>query len=76
MGMEISSMLSSEFCVDALREAVQRHGIPEVMHTDRGKQFVGKEFAELLKEKKIKLSVSERVQRKLADREGLEDVQV
>ena len=59
MGMEISNTLDSEFCVDALREAIQGHGIPEVVHIDRGKQFVGKEFAELLKEKDIKLSVSE-----------------
>ena len=39
---------------------MQRHGIPEIVHTDRGKQFVGKEFTDLLKNMKIKLSVSER----------------
>ena len=60
MGMGISNTPRSEFCVEALREAVQKHRIPEVVHTDKGKQFVGKEFAELLKDMRIKLSVSER----------------
>ena len=49
MGIEISNTLSSEFCVEALREAVKEYGAPEVVHTDRGKQFVGKEFSELLR---------------------------
>ena len=57
--VRISNTLSSEFCVEALRKIVEKHEIPEISHTDIGKQLFIKEFTELLREKKIELSVSE-----------------
>ncbi len=58
MSMRIFNTLCADFCVEAAREAVERYGAPKVIHTDRGKQFVGSEFTEFLKDFGIKLSVS------------------
>ncbi len=59
MSMRISNSLGADFCVDAAREAICKYGTPEVIHTDKGKQFVGSDFTGLLKDFGIKLSVSE-----------------
>ena len=59
MSMRISNSLSADFCIEAARKAICKHGAPEVIHTDKGKQFVGNEFTSLLKDFGIKLSVSE-----------------
>ena len=59
MSMRISNTLCTEFCIEAAREAIYKHGSPEVIHTDKGKQFVGNEFTRLLKDFRIKLSISE-----------------
>ncbi len=59
ISMRISNTLCTDFCVEAAREAICKHGSPEVIHTDKGKQFVGSEFLKLLKDFGIKLIVSE-----------------
>ncbi len=59
MSMRVSNTLSADFCVEAAREAICKYGTPEVIHTDKGKQFVGNEFTNLLKDFGIRLSVSE-----------------
>ena len=59
MSMKVSNTLSADFCVEAAREAICKYGTPEIIHTDKGKQFVGGEFTKLLKDLGIKLSVSE-----------------
>jgi len=59
MSMKLSNSLSEEFCIEAAKEAVTKYGAPEIVHTDKGKQFVGKEFTEFFKHSGTKLSVSE-----------------
>jgi len=46
MAIKLSNSLSEEFCIKAAKEAVTKYGAPEIVHTDKGKQFVGKEFTE------------------------------
>ena len=60
MSMRISNSLCADFCIEAAKEAISKYGAPEVIHTDRGKQFVGREFASLLESLGIKLSVSDK----------------
>jgi len=31
--------MDTDFCIDALEEALQRHGTPEIFNTDQGAQF-------------------------------------
>ncbi len=59
MAMKISNTLDAGFCLEAAKEAVRRYGAPDLVHTDKGKQFVGKEFSGFFEELGAKLSVSE-----------------
>ena len=47
-------------CLEAAREALKRYGAPKVIHTDRGKQFMGKRFRKLFVEAGSRVSVGER----------------
>ena len=39
-----------EFCLDAVDEALARHGRPEIFNTDQGSQFTSAPFTRLLSE--------------------------
>jgi putative transposase len=39
LSRRLSNTLEADFCVDALREALARYGVPEVFNTDQGCQF-------------------------------------
>jgi len=40
----VSITMEADFCVEALREAAARWGLPEIVNTDQGSQFSGAEF--------------------------------
>ncbi|MFM7118902.1 MAG: IS3 family transposase, partial [Gammaproteobacteria bacterium] len=40
----LSNTMTADFCVEALEEAVSRHGAPEIVNTDQGSQFTSDEF--------------------------------
>jgi len=39
LSWRVSISLESDFCVDALEEAIERHNQPEIFNTDQGSQF-------------------------------------
>lgn len=39
LSWQLSNTLDAAPCVEALTEAIARHGPPEIMNTDRGSQF-------------------------------------
>jgi putative transposase len=39
LSFRVSNAMSSEFCVEALDEALARYGAPEIFNTDQGSQF-------------------------------------
>jgi putative transposase len=39
LSWRLSNTMDAEFCVDALEEALVRHGRPEIFNTDQGSQF-------------------------------------
>ena len=45
------------FCLEAVEEAIERYGTPEIMNTDQGSQFTSQSFTGLLKENEIKISM-------------------
>ena len=44
-------------CAEALEEALNRYGQPEIFNTDQGSQFISDEFTTILKERGIKISM-------------------
>jgi putative transposase len=57
MSWRTSNTLSSEFCVEALQEAIARFGRPEIFNTDQGSQFTADVFADELHANGIKISM-------------------
>jgi putative transposase len=45
----LSNTMTTDFCVEALQEALVRHGTPEIFNTDQGAQFTDTEFTGTLK---------------------------
>lgn len=60
LAWELSNSLDTAFCSNALRKAFATHGQPEVFNTDQGCQFTSQEWAGLLKERGIKISMDGR----------------
>jgi putative transposase len=57
LSWRVSNTLSTDFCIEAVHEAVGIYGTPEIFNTDQGSQFTSLEFTELLKEKGIAISM-------------------
>jgi putative transposase len=53
----VSISLDSEFCREALEEALGRYGQPEIFNTDQGSQFTSAEFLDVLKSRGIGISM-------------------
>jgi len=60
LAWRLSITLETEFCLDAVNEALARHGKPEIFNTDQGSQFTSVAFTELLQEKAIAISMDGR----------------
>ena len=56
LSWRLSNTLESDFCVEALQEALRR-GRPEIFNTDQGAQFTSKAFTDLLKQYGIRISM-------------------
>lgn len=53
----VSPMLTSDFCVAALEEALDRFGSPEIFNTDQGSQFTSADFLNVLRAHQIQISM-------------------
>ncbi len=60
LAWRLSNTLDAGFCVDALREALDRHGKPEIFNTDQGSQFTSLAFTGVLRDAYIKISMDGR----------------
>ena len=52
-----SNTLTTDFCLDAVQDAVGRYGPPEIFNTDQGCQFTSLEFTGLLTHHGIQISM-------------------
>ena len=52
--------MDSQFCVDALEEAIYRYGRPEIFNSDQGSQFTSEAFTSVLKSHHIQISMDGR----------------
>jgi putative transposase len=60
LAWRLSITLETEFCLDAVNEALARHGKPEIFNTDQGSQFTSTTFTGLLQERAIAISMDGR----------------
>jgi putative transposase len=60
LSWRVSNTLDSEFCIQALREALERYGKPEIFNTDQGAQFTSIAFTQVLKDHDITISMDGR----------------
>jgi putative transposase len=56
----LSITMEASFCVEALEEALARHGQPAVFNTDQGSQFTSQPFTDVLVERQIAISMDGR----------------
>jgi putative transposase len=57
LSFRVSNALATDFCVEALQEALARYGAPEIFNTDQGSQFTDEHFTSVLANKKIRISM-------------------
>jgi putative transposase len=57
LAWRLSNTFTTDFCLDAVREALTQYGCPEIFNTDQGCQFTSQEFTGLLKDQGIQISM-------------------
>ena len=57
LAWRLSNTLGADFCVEALEEALDCHGRPEIVNTDQGSQFTSEDFTGVLKAHEIMISM-------------------
>jgi len=60
LAWRLSNTLTTDFCLDAVREAITQYGHPEIVNTDQGCQFTSLEFTGLLNDQGIQISMDGR----------------
>jgi len=53
----VSITMEADFCIEALEEALARHGRPEIFNTDQGSQFTSTAFTDILLKAGVKISM-------------------
>lgn len=57
LSWRLSNTMDKTFCVDAVKEALDKYGPPEIFNTDQGVQFTCEAFIAQLQERGIKISM-------------------
>jgi putative transposase len=57
LAWRLSITMETEFCLDAVADALARHGRPEIFNTDQGSQFTSAAFTDMLTENSIAISM-------------------
>ena len=57
LSWRLSITMEAAFCVEALEEALARHGKPDIFNTDQGSQFTGAAFTGVLASNGIAISM-------------------
>ena len=57
LSWRVSNTLTTDFCTQAVQEAINRYGKPDIFNTDQGCQFTSLEFTGLLKDNSIQISM-------------------
>ncbi|MDG2284552.1 MAG: IS3 family transposase [Alphaproteobacteria bacterium] len=57
LAWRVSITLEAGFCIEAVEEALAKHGTPEIFNTDQGSQFTSTDFIKVLAARKIRISM-------------------
>ena len=57
LSWRLSNTLDTDFCTEALEEALAQYGRPEIFNTDQGCQFTSQEFTDVLKQAGVRISM-------------------
>ena len=50
LAWRLSNTLTTDFCIEAVQEAIERNGCPQILNTDQGVQFTSGDFVRLIRE--------------------------
>ncbi|MGB0412340.1 MAG: IS3 family transposase [Pikeienuella sp.] len=57
LSWRLSNSMNADFCVEALKEAIAKHGKPEIFNSDQGSQFTSGAWIDVLTDAKIRISM-------------------
>lgn len=57
LAWRLSNSMDADFCIEALEDAMARHGRPEIFNTDQGSQFTTPRFTDVLTDAGVKVSM-------------------
>src|SRR5512139_637595 len=57
LAWRVSNVMTTDFCLEALQEALTRYGTPEIFNTDQGSQFTAEDFTAPLLAKGVRVSM-------------------
>lgn len=57
LSYRISNSMDRSFCIEALNEALELYGSPEIFNSDQGCQFTSNDFTSILENKGIRISM-------------------
>ena len=57
LAWRVSISMNTDFCIEALGEAFDRHGKPEIFNADQGSQFTNQAFTGALQARGIRISL-------------------
>ena len=60
LAWRLSNTMEADFCIEALEEALARHGRPEIFNTDQGSQFTSPRFVDVLTGAGVRVSMDGR----------------
>jgi putative transposase len=60
LAWRLSNTLTTDFCLEAVQEAITQYGRPEIFNTDQGCQFTSLEFTGFLNAQGIQISMDGR----------------
>ncbi len=60
LAWRLSITMETAFCVEALQEALEKHGDPDIFNTDQGSQFTSEAFTDVLRDRSIAISMDGR----------------
>ena len=60
LAWRLSNTMDTRFCIDALDDAIGRHGQPEIFNTDQGSQFTSWAWTQRLREAGVRISMDGR----------------
>ncbi len=60
LSFKLSNTLDTDFCLEAVEEAIRIYGPPEIFNTDQGAQFTSRAFTGLLEQHQVRISMDGR----------------